>query len=1227
MVEGSELVVTREAFANNTSKYLLNGKTSTFTDVTEVFKDKGVDLDNNRFLILQARGAVVPGLCAVRRCSPFEFGAPVPGAQLSAERPTHWAVSGTPQLALTLLRWAPQGEVEQISMMRPKAQGPHDEGLLEYLEDIIGSDKYVADIETSAKACVGRCMGALRWRAPTHPRALPRLEELNEQRMSQVQRLKVVEKEREGLEGAKSEAESCIAKERELLRWRGTLFQLWLSDAQANVVSLEASTGELTSRLEHERAKHSEYTTTLAETEARHAAAAKEHGVIAGELEVAREEFKEFERKDIKAREDLKHAKAKAKKLEDRQAGDAAKLVEQQQRAAQLAAELPGLEAKRSAAEAALAAEEQKLDAIVASLSGELQELGSQLSTVEKELQPWEARMAEAKARCEVARQERDLLVTKHEQAVARAQAARDGAVKAASEAQAHEAQAAQLQKELSKHAAAAAAARQEEASAQAAASAAQQVMQASRSSLEARKAVAAETSGRSTLMKALLAAKASGKLPGLVGRLGDLGVIDPKYDVAVSTAAGALDNIVVESTEDAQACVALLRAGNLGVATFLILDKQAALVRDAEAGAPGDTPEGVARLYDLIKPAEPRFKAAFYFALRNTLVAVDLEQATRISYAKGTPAHYKRIVTLDGQLVEASGTMSGGGGKPKGGRMRTGAAASAARPADVADAEAGLKAAMAEYETASKAASAAVAAAEAAGARATRAEEALAAAQREVPKLQLAAQSLRCKADDLRAQQAALDSAAAQSAEDAARLVVVRQELDAAVFALAEAQKGAASLQAKAGQLRKAMEDAGGMKLRNARAAVARLQKEIEDASEGAAQRRAGAAAAEKAVVKLAKAVEETAAERAALAADTEAKKKEFAALEEAAGSVLEHFNATQALLDAKAGELAQLKARHEEAKKAVAVIRGVEVEIGAKLEDLARDLKAEQEKVRLHDKKLAAVRKERQEADKSEQLPPLLSPEELGAFSSDSAMEQVTLLEAELATLRPDMSAIAAWRSKEDEYCRRADELRSLTERRDGARHTHDGLRKRRLEEFMAGFNTISLRLKEMYQMITLGGDAELELVDSLDPFAEGIVFSVRPPKKSWKNIANLSGGEKTLSSLALVFALHHYKPTPLYVMDEIDAALDFKNVSIVAHYIKERTRDAQFIIISLRNNMFELADRLVGIYKTDNATKSITINPRSFAVGPPKAAAEAGGEEEVRPRQVLAPAVQVA
>lgn len=86
----------------------------------------------------------------------------------------------------------------------------------------------------------------------------------------------------------------------------------------------------------------------------------------------------------------------------------------------------------------------------------------------------------------------------------------------------------------------------------------------------------------------------------------------------------------------------------------------------------------------------------------------------------------------------------------------------------------------------------------------------------------------------------------------------------------------------------------------------------------------------------------------------------------------------------------------------------------------------------------------------------------------------------------------------------------------------------------------------------MLTLGGDAELEWKDPANPFTEGVEFSVRPPGKAWRTIQNLSGGEKTLSSLALIFALHHYKPTPIYFLDEIDAALDPNNVLIIASYV---------------------------------------------------------------------------
>jgi structural maintenance of chromosome 4 len=76
---------------------------------------------------------------------------------------------------------------------------------------------------------------------------------------------------------------------------------------------------------------------------------------------------------------------------------------------------------------------------------------------------------------------------------------------------------------------------------------------------------------------------------------------------------------------------------------------------------------------------------------------------------------------------------------------------------------------------------------------------------------------------------------------------------------------------------------------------------------------------------------------------------------------------------------------------------------------------------------------------------------------------------------------------------------------------------------------------------------------LRDEHDPFCDGVLFQVRPLSKSWKNISFLSGGEKTLASIALLLAMHQLKPSPLYFMDEVDAALDFKNVAIVAKYFK--------------------------------------------------------------------------
>jgi structural maintenance of chromosome 4 len=155
---------------------------------------------------------------------------------------------------------------------------------------------------------------------------------------------------------------------------------------------------------------------------------------------------------------------------------------------------------------------------------------------------------------------------------------------------------------------------------------------------------------------------------------LGSLGTIDDEYDVAVSTACGTLNFLVVDTVEEGQACIEYLRRQNIGRASFMVLEKL-----NSEGCAHIATPEDVPRLFDLIRPKESRFAAAFYKGVGNTLVAKDLDQANRIAF--GGQKRW-RVVTLAGHLIDASGTMSGGGTKVMKGGMSSKLASDAVDPA-----------------------------------------------------------------------------------------------------------------------------------------------------------------------------------------------------------------------------------------------------------------------------------------------------------------------------------------------------------------------------------------------------------------------------------------------------------------------------------------------------------------------------------------------------------------
>merc|ERR1711935_39336 len=124
-------------------------------------------------------------------------------------------------------------------------------------------------------------------------------------------------------------------------------------------------------------------------------------------------------------------------------------------------------------------------------------------------------------------------------------------------------------------------------------------------------------------------------------------------------------------------------------------------------------------------------------------------------------------------------------------------------------------------------------------------------------------------------------------------------------------------------------------------------------------------------------------------------------------------------------------------------------------------------------------------------------------------------------------------------------------------------------------------------------LGGNAYLTLDDTEEPFKGGMKFNAMPPMKRFRDMYQLSGGEKTVASLALLFAIHSYHPAPIFVMDEVDAALDNINLRKVCNYIQQRSQvDFQCIVISLKDMFYERSQSLVGICKDVGTNSSQTL-----------------------------------
>lgn len=1104
LVPNSEFVVSRTANKDNSSNYYINGRRVQFKEVSKLLQSHGVDLRYNRFLILQ-------------------------------------------------------GEVEQIALMKPKAESEHDTGMLEFLEDIIGTTRLKEPLV----------------------KLLQKVDETNDVRAEKLNRVKVVEKEKQALEEPRNEAIRYIETKNEIALKHSALYQV-----QKHEVSGECDQA----RADYERAKKiyddamAEANSAKEERDVKEAEMAKfneqyeKHVKKTADLKAA---FKDLEKRDAQTREKIKHTKAKGKKLVDDREKEEEAIKKTRKVPEKIEKEIEDLQQQR------VGIEQRKLEADKV-LEKEAAKLKDDTQRLQKEKEPYQKELLQLQDVVQAARAARELALNEHELYVGRERTEKEKLTSLQSkyESMVREIEDGEKQIKLLTSKLPQTTKQLDELNKRAQQLEEQRAVldeeqRATTGRMQEIRLSTSSSQSRNKLVTSIMDAKKKGQLHGVLGRLGDLGAINKKYDIAISTACGALDNMVVDTIDNAQALITYLKQHNLGKTTCIALDQLRISGRDMN-NAPGNS-EDIPRLFDLVQIEDERVRPAFYFALRNTLVADDLTQATRV---KGR----HRIVTLDGKMVEASGAMSGGG-RPLSGRMGTSVAVRDTQDQDVSELEARLREIRQEMENVA---------------------EQLKEIQRErdqvnkdhgimadrLPKLEMDMVSRQKAAKEAKELMERQERVAKEAAPDPNQVKALKKTLDAKQKEYDEKAAQSDELEEKVTSIEEAIKKITEEGVGEAKRNATKLKSELKSLDNNISKLNVALTTAKRNVEKSEEKLKQIDQEIENSHKLIDELRAEMKKLEEEANEVNKNFEEAESMREDMEKEFKKFNHEISELKQKEEKLHTANVDAKHEVERMSEELKEHEKKLAHFDGLMQTL--ELDSIEDSQPMFPVLTPEEMQDMDVKSIKHQIESLNKEFAKMKPNLAAIEEYKKKDALYLERFRELEEVTKTRDMYKTQYEEVRQQRMAEFKNGFLIITRKLKEMYRMITAGGDAELEWSDSLDPFAEGIHFSVRPNKKSWKRISNLSGGEKTLSSLALIFALHYFKPSPLYVMDEIDAALDFKNVSIVANYIKERTRNTQFIIISLRNNMYELGDRLVGIYKTFNCTKSATFNPVVFEEG---------------------------
>ncbi len=665
--------------------------------------------------------------------------------------------------------------------------------------------------------------------------------------------------------------------------------------------------------------------------------------------------------------------------------------------------------------------------------------------------------------------------------------------------------------------------------------------------------------------VRAVMQAAAGGRLQGVVGPVSSILTVEAGCELAVETALGAaMQNIVVENEAAAKAGIALLRREAAGRATFLPLDTvQPGLFK-------GELPLS-ARLASSLVRADARYRDIVSNLLGRIVVVEDIHAAAKVAKA----LHYRnRVVTMDGQVVNAGGSFTGGSVQRSAGLFTR-----RQEIRELQDKLAGLArdCTAARLRTAQCKSQADAVAAEltAAEGEARTAADDRVRAEAEAKRLEQSAAAAR-EAMDRRAAEADALAAEAEAQEQAARAAAARRAQLAAEAGelagqLARLSEGGDSFAAQQNEL-------------NAQLAQKRLeqlarQKDAElcrSRVEDWTQRLAGADTRQD-----------------SLAGGIRALEEKDRQLQKDIQDVHEATARRRAAVKEKEAAIRAAAERRMERQAAETKAQAAAQAAAEQREEAGRDM------ARLSERKSAAAGEYDQLAAKlwdEYQLTPGEAAPLCVEFTSMAA------LRAQVAELRAKMRALGSVNvgavEEYDEVRARYETLKAqvadVEESRGRLIRMIGELNGQMRDIFSRNFAAINGHFGRVFAELFGGGEAALTLEDEADVLNSGIDIKVSPPGKVIKNLEALSGGERALVAISIYFAILAVNPSPFCILDEIEAALDDANVLRFAQYLRRISDKTQFIVITHRRGTMEAADVLYGVtMQEDGISKLLKLD----------------------------------